>query len=50
MDRPIGTWLLLWPSLWSMFLCCPQPAPHILALFCVGAVVMRGAGCTVNDM
>eukprot|EP01138_Halocafeteria_seosinensis_P012306 gb/GECG01012575.1/.p1 GENE.gb/GECG01012575.1/~~gb/GECG01012575.1/.p1 ORF type:complete len:410 (+),score=17.07 gb/GECG01012575.1/:1-1230(+) len=52
-DRPIGTWLLLWPSLWSISLAAPAgewPDLHTLFLFAVGAFVMRGAGCTINDM
>lgn len=52
-DRPIGTWLLLWPSLWSIGLAAPcggLPDLSMMALFGVGAFVMRGAGCTINDM
>ncbi len=51
LDRPIGTWLLLWPCWWSLALAAPAwPDPWLLALFAVGALVMRGAGCTVNDI
>jgi 4-hydroxybenzoate polyprenyltransferase len=50
-DRPIGTWLLLFPGWWGIALAGPAwPDPMLLALFAVGAVAMRGAGCTVNDM
>lgn len=52
-DRPIGTWLLLWPCLWSLALAAPAGSPPDLALcglFTAGAVAMRGAGCTVNDL
>ena len=52
-DRPIGTMLLLWPCWWSIGLAAPVSAPpdvSLLALFGVGAFVMRGAGCTINDM
>ncbi|MBL4756171.1 MAG: 4-hydroxybenzoate octaprenyltransferase [Rhizobiales bacterium] len=54
-DRPIGTWLLLWPGLWSVALAADFrgdtfPSLWLLALFCVGALVMRGAGCTYNDI
>ena len=50
-DRPIGTWLLLFPCWWSVALATPGwPDPWLLALFAVGAMVMRGAGCTVNDI
>lgn len=49
-DRPIGTWLLLWPCWWSAFLAPGWPSPVVIALFGIGAIAMRGAGCTVNDM
>jgi 4-hydroxybenzoate polyprenyltransferase len=52
-DRPIGTWLLLWPCLWGQALATPAGAlpDAVLSLkFAVGALVMRGAGCTINDM
>ncbi|MEI6559546.1 MAG: 4-hydroxybenzoate octaprenyltransferase [Rhodospirillaceae bacterium] len=54
LDRPIGTWLLLFPCWWSLALASPGwPDRHWLGLallFGIGAVVMRGAGCTVNDI
>ncbi|HYE48549.1 MAG TPA: 4-hydroxybenzoate octaprenyltransferase [Azospirillaceae bacterium] len=53
LDRPIGTWLLLFPCWWSIALAAPAggwPDWWLMALFGVGAVVMRGAGCTVNDI
>lgn len=54
MDRPAGTWLLLFPCWWSLTLAevsegHPYPDPWALFLFAVGAVVMRGAGCAYND-
>ena len=52
-DRPIGTWLLLWPCLWSQMMASTpsHPAdPWLCAKFAMGAYVMRGAGCVVNDM
>jgi len=50
-DRPIGTWLLLWPCLWSIALAARDlSAIWLMLLFAVGAVVMRGAGCTFNDI
>jgi 4-hydroxybenzoate polyprenyltransferase len=52
-DRPIGTWLLLWPCMWSTALAAPNgmaPDVPLLALFGVGAFAMRGAGCTINDL
>jgi 4-hydroxybenzoate polyprenyltransferase len=51
LDRPIGTWLLLFPCWWSTALAADGwPSIRLLVLFAVGAVVMRGAGCTVNDI
>jgi len=53
LDRPIGTWLLLFPGWWSIALAAPTgggPSLRLLILFAIGALVMRGAGCTINDM
>jgi 4-hydroxybenzoate polyprenyltransferase len=51
LDRPIGTWLLLFPGWWGIALAAPRwPNPWLMALFALGAVVMRGAGCTLNDI
>jgi 4-hydroxybenzoate polyprenyltransferase len=54
-DRPIGAWLLLFPAWWSQALAevsLGRPYPNLwyLVLFLVGAFVMRGAGCTYNDI
>ena len=52
LDRPIGAWLLFLPGLWSILL-AGAPAgqsARLIALFLIGAVLMRGAGCVVNDM
>uniref|UniRef100_A0A1B0CS37 4-hydroxybenzoate polyprenyltransferase, mitochondrial n=1 Tax=Lutzomyia longipalpis TaxID=7200 RepID=A0A1B0CS37_LUTLO len=52
-DRPIGSWLLFWPCAWSIGLAAAPgcwPDPVILGLFGAGAFIMRGAGCTINDM
>lgn len=50
-DRPIGTWLLLFPCWWGLALASPGlPPASFLLLFAVGAFVMRGAGCTYNDI
>ena len=49
-DRPIGTWLLLWPCWWALALAPGWPDLRALALFGLGAVAMRGAGCVVNDL
>lgn len=51
LDRPIGTWLLLWPCWWSIALAADGiPDIAMMILFGIGAVVMRGAGCTYNDI
>ena len=51
LDRPIGTWLLLLPCWWSIALATQGwPEPLLVALFAVGALIMRGAGCTLNDI
>lgn len=51
LDRPIGTWLLLFPGWWGIALASQSwPDPVLLLLFAVGAVAMRGAGCTLNDI
>lgn len=55
LDRPIGWWLLLLPCLWAAGLAAiaaGHPSPNIshCALFLIGAIVMRGAGCTFNDL
>ncbi len=51
LDRPIGWWLLLLPCWWSVALATEGwPSLVLLALFLIGAVAMRGAGCTWNDI
>lgn len=49
-DRPIGTWLLLLPCWWGQALANGLPSPWLMLLFGIGAIAMRGAGCTVNDL
>ncbi len=55
-DRPIGVWLLLWPCWWSLAMASPSYQGSFLSLlgmmglFVIGAYVMRGAGCTYNDI
>jgi len=49
-DKPIGTLLLLWPTLWALWLAAEGWAPlHILVIFIVGTFLMRSAGCVIND-
>ena len=51
LDRPIGTWLLLFPGWWAIALGAQRwPDWRLIALFGIGALVMRGAGCTFNDI
>ena len=52
LDRPIGSWLLFLPGLWSILMARPGAgdAVRLVVLFAVGSVAMRGAGCVVNDM
>ncbi len=51
LDRPIGTWLLLLPCWWSIALATSgMPDLVLISLFAAGAVFMRGAGCTLNDI
>jgi 4-hydroxybenzoate polyprenyltransferase len=55
LDRPIGAWLLLFPCWWGQALAelsigRTHPNAALLALFLAGAFLMRGAGCTYNDM
>ena len=54
LDRPIGSWLLLFPCWWSIAMATADPVTAdfllLFVLFGIGAVVMRGAGCTYNDI
>ena len=50
LDRPIGTYLLLWPTLWALWLASNGfPEIDILLIFFVGVIVTRAAGCVIND-
>lgn len=51
LDRPIGIYLLLWPTLWALWLAGKgHPQPLHVAIFIAGVVLMRSAGCVVNDL
>ena len=50
LHRPIGILLLLWPTLWALWIAAQgRPDLHILAVFVLGVVLMRSAGCVIND-
>lgn len=50
LDKPIGIWLLLWPTLWALWLAGNGiPDQGLFVIFVLGVVVMRSAGCVLND-
>jgi 4-hydroxybenzoate polyprenyltransferase len=50
MDKPIGTYLLLWPTYWALWIASDGwPSLHILLVFSLGVFFMRSAGCVIND-
>jgi 4-hydroxybenzoate polyprenyltransferase len=50
LDRPVGTLLLLWPTLWALWIASAgKPQTRILVVFVLGVVLMRAAGCVIND-
>ena len=50
LDRPIGIWLLLWPTLWAVWIAGDgHPSLSIVLIFTLGVVFMRSAGCVIND-
>ena len=51
-DRPIGTWLVLWPSLWALLAAAKPDYPEgrLWIIFSLGSFLMRSAGCVVNDL
>lgn len=50
MDKPIGTYLLLWPTYWALWIASDGwPNMHILLVFSLGVFIMRSAGCVIND-
>lgn len=51
MDKPIGTYLLLWPTYWALWIASDGwPNVHLLIVFSLGVFVMRSAGCVINDI
>ncbi|MBW7931857.1 MAG: 4-hydroxybenzoate octaprenyltransferase [Gammaproteobacteria bacterium] len=50
LDRPIGIWLLLWPMLWALWIAGEgRPQAAVFSIMVIGVVVMRSAGCVIND-
>ncbi|MDP2714823.1 4-hydroxybenzoate octaprenyltransferase [Rheinheimera sp.] len=50
LEKPIGTYLLLWPTWWALWLAAEGVPPlHLLLVFSAGVVLMRAAGCVIND-
>ncbi len=50
-ERPIGSYLLLWPTLWGIWIATEgAPTPGLLIIFMLGVFVMRSAGCVINDI
>jgi len=51
MDKPIGTYLLMWPTYWALWIASDGlPALHLLLVFSMGVFIMRSAGCVINDL
>ncbi|ULQ47161.1 4-hydroxybenzoate octaprenyltransferase [Flagellatimonas centrodinii] len=51
LDRPVGIWLLLWPTLWALWWAAEGWPPWpVLTVFVLGTVLMRSAGCAINDV
>jgi len=51
MDKPIGIYLLLWPTYWALWIACDGwPNMHLFIVFTLGVFVMRSAGCVINDI
>ena len=50
LDKPIGTLLLLWPTAWALWIAADgAPSLKLILIFSVGTVLMRSAGCAIND-
>ena len=50
LDKPVGIYLLLWPTLWALFLAADGlPRLDLLVIFVLGVTLMRSAGCVIND-
>lgn len=50
LNKPIGIFLLLWPTLWALWIAAEgMPRPGVLTVFVLGVILMRSAGCVIND-
>ncbi len=50
LDKPIGTLLLLWPTLWALWIAADgKPSLKLIVIFSLGTLLMRSAGCAIND-
>jgi 4-hydroxybenzoate polyprenyltransferase len=50
LHRPIGIWLLLWPTLWALWIASAgQPDQKVFLIFVLGTIIVRSAGCVIND-
>jgi len=50
LDKPIGALLLLWPTLWAVWIAATgRPSPEVVVIFVAGTILMRSAGCAIND-
>lgn len=51
LDKPIGIWLLMWPTLWGLLIAGQgRPDLHVAAVFILGTILMRSSGCALNDI
>lgn len=51
LDKPVGIWLLLWPTLWGLLIAgAGYPDPWVATVFVLGTILMRSAGCALNDI
>lgn len=51
LDKPVGIWLLMWPTLWGLLIAGQgYPAPGVVLVFVLGTILMRSAGCALNDI
>jgi 4-hydroxybenzoate polyprenyltransferase len=50
LNNPVGIWLLMWPTLWALWLATDgKPTPAVFVVFVLGTIITRSAGCVIND-